>query len=142
MGLDFTNASRNPANDTFYPSEQKIHPFQRSRSSTPAIDDRKNVHDLHRDAKAAIVDCIACMKLPSGRNLTFSDESHAIGAAIAGQGVALVDLPLVEQALRDGTLVAPFGAVLHRFSFWLVYPDAQCEPVTSRRRTVSHSSIV
>ncbi|MGG1948688.1 LysR substrate-binding domain-containing protein [Trinickia sp. NRRL B-1857] len=65
----------------------------------------------------------AGMKLATARELKFSDESHAIGAAIAGQGVALVDLPLIERELRKGELVAPFGPVLHRFSFWLVYPE-------------------
>jgi LysR family glycine cleavage system transcriptional activator len=77
----------------------------------------RDVPDWRAWAKAAGV------KLPAGNGLVFSDESHAIGAAIAAQGIALVDLPLVEQELRNGTLVAPFGPVLHRFSFWLVYPD-------------------
>ena len=79
--------------------------------------DMRDVPDWRAWAKAAGV------KLPAGRDLVFSDESHAIGAAIAAQGIALVNLPLVEQELRNGTLLAPFGPVLHRFSFWLVYPD-------------------
>lgn len=75
----------------------------------------------------------AGMKLATARELKFSDESHAIGAAIAGQGVALVDLPLIERELRQGELVAPFGPVLHRFSFWLVYPEPTARGVDTRK---------
>lgn len=52
--------------------------------------------------------------------LRFSDESHAIQAAIAGQGVALLGLPLVAAELASGALVQPFGPVLHGDSYHLV----------------------
>jgi LysR family glycine cleavage system transcriptional activator len=42
-------------------------------------------------------------------HLRFSDESHAIQAAVAGQGVGLVSLALVKDALAAGQLVQPFG---------------------------------
>jgi LysR family glycine cleavage system transcriptional activator len=41
--------------------------------------------------------------------LRFSDESHAIQAAVAGLGVALLSLTLVSEELAAGTLVVPFG---------------------------------
>jgi len=41
--------------------------------------------------------------------LRFSEESHAIQAAVAGQGVALISLALVEEELAAGQLVQPFG---------------------------------
>jgi LysR family glycine cleavage system transcriptional activator len=52
--------------------------------------------------------------------LRFSDESHAIQAAIAGQGVALLGLPLVAAELASGALVQPFGPVLQGDSYHLV----------------------
>lgn len=43
------------------------------------------------------------------RGLRFSEESHAIQAAIAGHGVALLSHTLVLSELGRGILVAPFG---------------------------------
>lgn len=48
---------------------------------------------------------------PSGE-LRFSDESHAIQAAVAGQGIALVSQSLVAQELACGHLHQPFGPVI------------------------------
>jgi len=56
------------------------------------------------------------------RGVRFSDESHAIQAALAGQGVALLSLRLVADDLRSGALVQPFGPVLEGFRYQLVYP--------------------
>lgn len=96
------------------PSDLRTHALIHSEWQTRL----RNVPDWAAWASAAGV------TLTQRQDLKFSDESHAIGAAIAGQGVALVNLPLIERELRTGELVAPFGPVLHRFSFWLVYPDA------------------
>ena len=54
-------------------------------------------------------------------NLVFTDESHAIQAAVAGKGVALASLLLVSDEIRRGTLVQPFGPLLDGFTHWLVY---------------------
>jgi LysR family transcriptional regulator, glycine cleavage system transcriptional activator len=63
--------------------------------------------------------------VPADAGLVFSDESHAIQAALAGQGVALLSLLLVAPDLRNGTLVQPFGPVLEGYRYHLVYaPDA------------------
>jgi LysR family glycine cleavage system transcriptional activator len=59
--------------------------------------------------------------------LTFTDESHAIQAAIAGQGVALLDLMLIADELASGALVQPFGPVLPGYRCFLVYPEAATE---------------
>ncbi len=42
----------------------------------------------------------------------FSQGDHALDAAIAGAGVALGRLTLAHDALKDGTLVAPFPLAL------------------------------
>ncbi|ALN60248.1 transcriptional regulator, LysR family [Lysobacter enzymogenes] len=52
--------------------------------------------------------------------LRFTDESHAIQAAIAGHGVALLSLALVADDLAAGALVQPFGPVLDGYPHWLV----------------------
>lgn len=44
--------------------------------------------------------------------LRFSEESHAIQSAVAGQGVALVSLALVADEITAGRLVQPFGPTL------------------------------
>jgi LysR family glycine cleavage system transcriptional activator len=62
---------------------------------------------------------------PLQRQLHFSDEVHAIQAAIAGQGLALVNLALVEDELRTGVLCQPLDPVLPGHSFHLVWADAR-----------------
>lgn len=54
-------------------------------------------------------------------SLTFTDESHAIQAAVAGQGVALASLLLVADELRRGTLAQPFELTLEGYRYSLVY---------------------
>lgn len=58
---------------------------------------------------------------PLERQLQFSDEGHAIQAAIAGQGVALVNLTLVADELHAGLLCQPFGPQLEGLGFHLVW---------------------
>lgn len=58
------------------------------------------------------------------RGLHFTEESHAIQAAIAGQGVALLSEALVSEPLAQGTLVAPFGPGLPGLAYHLVHRAA------------------
>lgn len=53
-----------------------------------------------------------CSVANLGPSLIFTDESHAIQAAIAGQGVALLSLTLVQAELERGVLHVPFGPAL------------------------------
>lgn len=52
--------------------------------------------------------------------LRFSDEVHAIQAAIAGQGVALLSATLVQDELHRGVLRSPFGPALPGSAYWLL----------------------
>jgi len=52
--------------------------------------------------------------------LHFSEESHALQAAIAGQGVALFSLTLASLALQQGLLVQPFGTAIPGPTYFLV----------------------
>jgi LysR family glycine cleavage system transcriptional activator len=64
------------------------------------------------------------------RQLQFSDEAHAIQAAIASQGIALVNLTLVTEALSTKLLYQPFGPELSGHPFHLVWPEAsELDPV-------------
>lgn len=65
---------------------------------------------------------VADLQIDDG--IRFSDESHAIQAAIAGQGVALLSLILVAEELANGALVQPFGPVLPGYRYQLVYTEA------------------
>jgi LysR family glycine cleavage system transcriptional activator len=61
---------------------------------------------------------------PRGRamkasGLSFSDETHAMLAALAGHGVALLSLTLSAEELRSGALVQPFGPALETGSYFL-----------------------
>lgn len=60
---------------------------------------------------------------PLPRQLEFSDEVNAVQAAIAGQGVALVNLAMVEDALASGLLRQPFGPVLPGHAFHVVWAE-------------------
>ena len=55
--------------------------------------------------------------------LVFSDETHAVSAAIGAQGVALMSRQLIEDELREERLVQPFGPELEGKPFFLVYPE-------------------
>jgi DNA-binding transcriptional LysR family regulator len=59
--------------------------------------------------------------------LHLSHYEQAIRAAIAGQGVALGRLPLIDETLQAGTLLAPFDAAsamkLPDRGYWLVLPE-------------------
>jgi LysR family glycine cleavage system transcriptional activator len=57
--------------------------------------------------------------------LVFSDETHAVSAAIGAQGVALMSRQLIEDELREGRLVQPFGPELEGKPFFLVYPESR-----------------
>lgn len=54
--------------------------------------------------------------------ITFSDESSAIQAAIAGQGVALLSRTLVGRELASGALIEPFGPTLEGLRYDFVFP--------------------
>ncbi len=51
--------------------------------------------------------------------LSFSDETHAILAALGGHGVALLSLTLAAEELRSGALVQPFGPALDTGRYFL-----------------------
>ena len=56
------------------------------------------------------------------RGVVFSDEAHAIAAAVAGQGVALLNTALVADEWIQGALIQPFGPQLDGFAYHLVAP--------------------
>lgn len=55
--------------------------------------------------------------------LVFSDETHAISAAVGEQGVALMSRQLIKDELEEGRLVQPFGPAFEGKPFFLVYPE-------------------
>jgi LysR family glycine cleavage system transcriptional activator len=58
------------------------------------------------------------LNVDSGLHIT--DESHAIQAAVAGQGAVITSLFLVEDELSRGVLVHPFGPVIEGHCYHLV----------------------
>ncbi|MYN09573.1 LysR substrate-binding domain-containing protein [Pseudoduganella aquatica] len=64
--------------------------------------------------------------------VSFSEELHAVQAAIAGQGIGLLSLTLVEEELAAGVLVQPFDLSLASFRYDLVYSArASARPATT-----------
>lgn len=63
--------------------------------------------------------------LDTGPGLRFSDETHAISAALGGQGVALMSRQLIADELESGRLVQPFGPEMEGKPFHLVYPESR-----------------
>lgn len=59
---------------------------------------------------------------PAGA-LRFSDEGHAIQAAVAGEGIALVSLALVAEELASGRLHQPFGPSIEGHTYHLAVCD-------------------
>jgi LysR family glycine cleavage system transcriptional activator len=63
--------------------------------------------------------------------LRFSDESHAIQAAVAGQGIALASLALVQDDLAAGHLIQPFGPAISGFRHHLLRRETQAGPAVT-----------
>ena len=57
--------------------------------------------------------------------LLFSDEGHAIQAALAGQGIALLSLELVADDIAAGRLTQPFGPSIPGHAYHLVRSAGQ-----------------
>lgn len=72
---------------------------------------------------------------PPGQ-LRFSDEGHAIQAAVAGQGVALLSLALVADELAAGRLVQPFGPSLPGHAYHLVASPER--PLSASAQAAAH----
>ena len=51
--------------------------------------------------------------------LRFSQYSDVVAAAVAGHGVAIGRLPLLDALLRDGRLVAPFAGAASHFGYFI-----------------------
>jgi DNA-binding transcriptional LysR family regulator len=72
-------------------------------------------------------------ELPMKNTLRFTQYADAVAAAVAGQGVVIGRVPLLDALLRDGRLVAPFsGKAASRRAYYVVSspraagnPDAQ-----------------
>ena len=85
------------------------------------------------DARAWMRDLSALLGgLDVSAGLVFSDETHAISAAIGAQGVALMSRQLIEDELREGRLMQPFGPEMEGKPFHLVYPESRRDDPTVR----------
>jgi len=61
-------------------------------------------------------------QLDVAAGIRFSEESHAIQAAIAGQGVALLSLVLIQEELKLGLLESRLAPTLDGYAYYLVRP--------------------
>ena len=73
---------------------------------------------------------------PQASQLRFSEEGHAIQAAVAGHGIALVSLALIADELAAGHLVQPFGPAIDGHTYHLaLYAD---RPPSAPVQAVAH----
>ncbi|SDZ13136.1 LysR family transcriptional regulator, glycine cleavage system transcriptional activator [Lysobacter sp. yr284] len=104
------------------PHELRRHALLHSEWRHPSAD----TPTWQRWRERANADGLGLDDLDLDAGLRFTDESHAIQAAIAGHGVALLSLALVADDLAAGALVQPFGPVLDGHPHWWVQaPGAQ-----------------
>lgn len=62
-------------------------------------------------------------------SMTFSSSILTYQAAIDGLGVAIGQIPLLDQELRAGTLIAPFDQVVRRqYAYYLLVPQRDSMP--------------
>jgi LysR family glycine cleavage system transcriptional activator len=59
--------------------------------------------------------------------IAFSDESNAIQAAMAGQGIALLSRTLMAKELEAGVLIEPFGPALEGMRYNFVFPVSRAD---------------
>jgi LysR family glycine cleavage system transcriptional activator len=64
---------------------------------------------------------------PKTRELIFSDETHALQAAVSGEGVVLASLALTAEELKSGALHFPFGPILSGDPYQLVTPEEKLQ---------------
>ncbi len=58
-------------------------------------------------------------EMPMKNTLRFTQYADAVGAAVAGQGVVIGRLPLLNELLREGRLVAPFETAASRRAYYV-----------------------
>ncbi|HEV2672939.1 MAG TPA: LysR substrate-binding domain-containing protein [Aliidongia sp.] len=73
----------------------------------------------------------------------FTDESHAIQAAIAGQGAVIASPLLLRDALASGVLVQPFGPLLQGDGYHFVATPGNmaCADVVALRRWIQEDCL-
>ncbi|ANH67856.1 LysR substrate-binding domain-containing protein [Mitsuaria sp. 7] len=103
-------------------------PVANPRLEVRSIDDLARLPLIHFDWKRAQPEnptwerwfvSAGIERMPSAGQLRFSDEGHAIQAAVAGHGIALVSQALIAEELAAGHLVQPFGPVIAGHTYHL-----------------------
>jgi LysR family glycine cleavage system transcriptional activator len=119
-------------------------PALAQKLSIPA--DLATLRLLHCDPLAAWgrwLDAAGLAGISARRGPTFDTLELALSAATRGQGVALGDLNLVRESIRDGILVAPFERVLDQgIAYYLVYPPhrAHLPKIRALREWLLHAA--
>ncbi|MBT2788217.1 MULTISPECIES: LysR substrate-binding domain-containing protein [unclassified Halomonas] len=96
------------------------------------------IHFRIAGAVSSPLDWVAWQKLAKvpgldvSAGLVFTDETHAISAAVGEQGVALMSRQLINDELVQGRLMQPFGPSLEGKPFFLVYPESRQQDPTIR----------
>ncbi|EHJ91512.1 LysR substrate-binding domain-containing protein [Vreelandella boliviensis] len=96
------------------------------------------IHFRIAGAVSSPLDWVAWQKLAKvpgldvSAGLVFTDETHAVSAAVGEQGVALMSRQLINDELVQGRLMQPFGPSLEGKPFFLVYPESRQQDPTIR----------
>ncbi len=84
------------------------------------------------------LDAIGTTGVDPSKGPRFSEEAHAVQAAVGGQGVALCSQVLVADDIAAGLLAQPFKQSIKGLAFHLVYLDAS--PRGARSTSSQHGS--
>ena len=81
------------------------------------------IHDVHRQDWRLWLEAMGVTDIDAMRGPVFTDSNGAIEAAKAGDGVALVRLPLVAREIQERRLLTPFArGVSTGLAYYIVYP--------------------
>ena len=81
-------------------------------------------------ARSKAADRRRASSFPGARRSTSRYSAAAISAAIGAQGVALMSRQLIDDEVRGGRLMQPFGPELAGKPFHLVYPESSRDDPT------------
>ncbi|WP_102222829.1 LysR substrate-binding domain-containing protein [Acidimangrovimonas sediminis] len=78
------------------------------------------LHEDSRDHWQSWFAAAGVQVAPDARGMLFNDSAVLLQAAIAGQGVALLDETFAEAAVARGDLIRPFATAIPAGAYWLV----------------------
>ncbi|MBS0907588.1 transcriptional regulator GcvA [Pantoea dispersa] len=92
------------------------------------------LHDEHRMDWAIWFNAVGLPGADTDKGPVFVDSNGVLEAALAGKGIALIRSALVQEELKNGTLINPLRVAIESpIAYYLVYDESAILQRTSRR---------